>query len=247
MRRAAYSLHRAFDPAAPAIFRMDRHYFLYALSGTMRLEADGQRWTLPPARAALIAANHPVEITLLTRLTSASVLFDTAALSPRAALTVFDMSPLARELVSACRAWGEDRLPDAYAQLLFRMLAAEIQRLSETPSPCVLPRPTSKALSRALDLMEAALANRPDFAAIANAIGVSPRTLGRRFQEEIGMSWREALRRTRIVRAVELLASTSMTVTEISLETGYESVSAFNSAFRDLIRMTPTAYRKSLL
>lgn len=246
MQPAAYCVYREFEPSSATAFCMDRHYFLYALSGTMRLEAGGQRWTLPPARAALISADHPIEVTLLSRLTSASVLFDPATISPQAALTVFDVSPLARELVGACRAWGADRSQNGYAQLLFRMLAAEIQRLSETPSPCVLPRPTSKALARAMDITEAAIANQPDFGAIAGAIGMSPRTLARRFQDEIGMTWREVLRRIRIIRAIELLASTAMTVTEVSLETGYGSLSAFNSAFRDLTGMTPTAYRKSL-
>lgn len=247
MLPAAYCVHRSFDPAGPATCCADRHYFLYAFEGVMRLEADGQRWTLPPARAALIAANHAVQVTLVSHLTSASVLFDAAMMSPRAPLAVFDVSPLAQELVGACRNWNEARPQDGYARLLFRMLAAEIERLAETPSPCVLPRPVSRALARALELTEKAIAHQSDFGAIARAVGLSPRTLARRFQDEMGMTWREAQRRIRVIRAVELLASTGMTVTEVSLETGYRSLSAFNSAFRDLMGVPPSMYRRTMM
>ena len=75
MHPDAYCFHKTFEPSGPSQFAMDRHYLLYALEGTLRLEADGKSWTLPPARAALITAGHPVTITVLSRLTSASVLY----------------------------------------------------------------------------------------------------------------------------------------------------------------------------
>jgi AraC-like DNA-binding protein len=59
------------------------------------------------------------------------------------------------------------------------------------------------------------------------------------------MTWSEALRRIRIIRAVEALAGTEAPVTEIALEVGYSSISAFNAAFRDLTGKSPTEYRAS--
>ena len=51
---------------------------------------------LPPARAALIAAGETVTISTLTRLESASVLFEPGFMAaPKLPLCVFDMSPLA--------------------------------------------------------------------------------------------------------------------------------------------------------
>jgi AraC-like DNA-binding protein len=60
------------------------------------------------------------------------------------------------------------------------------------------------------------------------------------------MTWREALRRIRIIRAVELLADGDMQVTEAALAVGYSSLSGFNAAFRDLMDMNPSDYRASL-
>ena len=57
------------------------------------------------------------------------------------------------------------------------------------------------------------------------------------------MTWRAALRRLRVLRAIELLAETDRPVTQIAIGVGYRSLSAFNAAFRDLIGQSPTEYR----
>jgi AraC-like DNA-binding protein len=244
----AYCLHREFAPEGPIPFEVDRHYLLYASSGTMRLGAVGRRWTLPPARAALIAAGQPVQVTILTQLTSASVLFARRFMPAPPAVTVFDVSPLARALIGECREYGSDDGPlPPYGQSLFEMLATVVLRLVETPSPLSLPLPTSEPLRRALDLTEAAVSDAPTFSEIAHQTGQSPRALSRRFADEMGMTWRQALCRIRMMRAVEALAGSDAPVTEIAFQVGYNSVSAFNSAFRDLLGVSPTQYRESFL
>lgn len=48
-----------------------------------------------------------------------------------------------------------------------------------------------------------------------------------------------------MMRAVEALAGSDSPVTEIAFLVGYNSVSAFNAAFRDLLGVSPTQYRES--
>ena len=240
----AYCFHREFAPEGPLPFRMERHYLLYAERGTMRLEAAGQRWLLPPARAALIAAGEPVSVTILTQLSSASVLFDPASMPAPPAVTVFDMTPLARALVTECLPYGPDLsvLPP-YAASLFQLLATVALRLTESPSPLSLPIPTTEPLHRALALTEATSSDDLTFTDVAYRTGQSPRALSRRFAEEMGMTWRQALCRIRMMHAVEALAGSDMPVTEVAFLVGYNSVSAFNAAFRDLLGVSPTQYR----
>jgi AraC-like DNA-binding protein len=202
---------------------------------------------LPPARAALIAANHPIIIAKLTPVTTASVLFAPDIMpAPGQAISVFDLSPLARELIGECRVWGPDtETLTSYARRLFDTLAAVVLKLSETPCPFVMPVPSSEALERALSLTEVQAGGNPSFASIARATGQSTRALARRFADEMGMTWRQALQRLRLMRAVEALATTDAPVTEIALDVGYNSLSAFNAAFRELVGTSPTAYRRS--
>lgn len=241
----AYCFYREFEAAGPAPFRMDRHYLLYALSGTLRLEARGARWTLPPARAAFIPAGQEITVSILTRTVSASALFcpDFHDSFPDE-LAVFDMTPLAKELVRECLDWGPETGPlTEYARSIFQTLATVTSRLALEPSSCWLPVPKSRALQQALELTEERLAKEPCFDEIAAECGQSPRSMARRFASELGMTWREVLRRMRVIHAIEALATTDQSITEVSLESGYNSLSAFNAAFRELMGQTPSEYR----
>ncbi len=248
MQPDAYCFHRSFEPAAPSDFEVDRHYLLYALEGTVRLEADGHRWTLPPARAALIRAGHPISITVLSKLTSASVLFAPDFMAtPRRVLTVFEMSPLARELVRECRDWGSESGPlTPYARRIFETLADVVQQLAQVPSTCVLPSPSSPQLIKAVALTEELAHGDPSFEEIAAKSNQSTRALARRFASEMGMTWREVLRHVRIMKAVEELATTDAQITQVALSVGYGSLSGFNAAFRQHMQMTPSAFRESV-
>jgi len=240
----AYSFVRTFAPEPPRRFEVDRHYLLYATRGALRLTAAGRSWSLPPARAALIQARTPIDIALPQAATTCSALFATDfGPAPPAPLAVFELTPLARELVVACGVYGADAAWDAHAEALFRALQAVTWRLAEAPSPTFMPVAKSAALARALALTEAELVEPPSFEALAATVALSPRSLARRFADELGMTWREALRRLRLIRAIEALAASDEPVTDIAFAVGYSSLSAFNAAFRDLTGLSPTAYR----
>jgi AraC-like DNA-binding protein len=247
MTRKAYSFVRTFAAEPARDFRTDRHYLLCASAGALRLEAQGRSWLLPPARAALIEAGRTIRVSIPRPATTASVLFDTGfAPPPPGPLTVFDLSPLARALVAECGAWGDGDEPlPAYAETLFAALAAVTWRLAEQPSPAVVPVGRTPELRRALRLTEERLECELRFEDLAREVGLAPRSLARRFSDETGMTWRAALRRMRLLRAIEELAAGDTPVTKIAFMVGYSSLSAFNAAFHELTGRTPTEYRAS--
>ncbi|MDF2698207.1 MAG: AraC family transcriptional regulator [Labilithrix sp.] len=55
----AFGLAEELETFTSHEHRHDKHQLLYAASGTMTLTASGQRWLLPPQRAAWIAAGTP--------------------------------------------------------------------------------------------------------------------------------------------------------------------------------------------
>lgn len=245
--RTAFSFVREFEPAPAQRLCVDQHYLLYASRGTLRLDVDGMRWSLPPARAALIRAGQPIEITIPQRSTTASVLFDTTfAPPPPAHLTVVTMTPLCRVLVTECSRWGDADAPlDDYATAMFRALAEATWALAAHPSPARMPSGRSPEVRRAVTITAEQLADAPDFESIAAEVGLASRSLARRFEQELGMTWRATLRHLRVLRSIELLAGSDRSVTSIAMDVGYSSLSAFHAAFRDLIGQTPTEYRSS--
>jgi len=245
--RQAYSFVRTFAPEPVRELCVGQHYLLCASAGALRLEAQGRTWVLPPARAALIEAGRAIQVGIPQPVTTASVLFDTAFTAvPPAPLTVFDLSPLARALVAECAAWGESDEPlDAYAEAMFAALATVTWRLAGRPSPVAVPSGRSPELRRALRLTEQRLAADISFQDVAAGVGLAPRTLARRFEDETGMTWRAVVRRMRVLRAVEELAAGDAPIAKVAFAVGYSSLSAFNAAFRELTGRSPTEYRAS--
>lgn len=213
----------------------------------MRLEASGRRWSLPPARAALIAADEPLVITIPHRILCCSVLFSPKDYKkPPRPLTVFEISPLARELVLECRAYGPELSAlDSDAKLMFDTLFMLVERLSKHESPAWIPSGKSAPVRKALAVTEAKLTDELVFDQVASAVHTSPRTLARRFSDELGMSWHTVRRRLRMIKATEALVETPDSITEIAFSIGYASSSAFNTAFRDFAGMTPKEFRAS--
>lgn len=243
--REAFAFARDFAAAPPSELRVDQHYLLCASAGSLRLEARGTSWVLPPARAALIAAGEAIQVAIPQPVTTSSILFDPCfAPEPPQPLTVFDLSPLARALVSECVAWPDSEEPlTPYARSVFGALVAVAWRLALRPSPVTVPAGQSLELRRALAITGERLADDVRFEDVADGVGLAPRSLARRFEDECGMTWRAVLRRMRVLRAIEDLAVTGQSVTTIAHAVGYTSLSAFNAAFRDLTGRTPTEYR----
>ena len=243
---AAYCFYKVFAPEAPKAIQFDRHYLLYAAKGVMRLEAEGKSWVLPPSRAAWLAADTPIKMSFSKPVTCCSVLYKLDDIpAPNAACTVFEMTPLSREMILGCRAWGPGKdAHEALAGPMFKALAALCRKLAEQPCNTWIPTGRSESYQRAIAHTFAHLDAELSLNEVATAACVSERTMARRFAEEAGMSWRQVQRKMRMIRAMELLAEEAMPVTEVALAVGYGSQSAFNAAFKAFTGQSPTAYRR---
>jgi AraC-like DNA-binding protein len=240
-----YGLFQELAPFDAGWKSFPHHYLLYAASGTFHLEVAHVRWLLPPQRAALIAAHIPIHILSRTPVTCCSVIFAPAFLArPTHDCRVFTMSSMARQMIHYAMRWGVGRDPaDCTADRFFRVLADVCLELTAQPDQFWLPRAQSSELHHALTYALEHLADDMRFADIACAVAVSERTLARRFASELHMTWRQFIHRARMIRATELLAESSATVIEVAYATGFASVSAFTSAFRQFIGLTPRQFR----
>lgn len=79
---------------------------------------------------------------------------------------------------------------------------------------------------------------------VAQAVHISPYHLSHLFPQSTGSTFSEALLRIRIEKAKDLLKDTRLTISDVALETGFNSSSYFTRAFKKWEDMTPTEYRK---
>lgn len=246
---AAWAFQRQFsEPFDTGEKAFPHHYLLYASSGTFHLDLVGRSWLLPSQRAALIQCGVPVRIWTQAPVTSASVLFaPSESLQLDFDCRVFYVSELARNMVSYCMHWDQHTAAeDPSARRMFMALADVCLKLSQQPDKYWLPRAQSRELERALQFTRQHLNMSLQLADVAAAACVSERTLARRFAEEINMNWREYLRRARLIAAMERLNQRSDNIAQVALACGFESLGAFNAAFKAFTNTTPSGYRNRL-
>ena len=83
-------------------------------------------------------------------------------------------------------------------------------------------------------------------AEIAEALGFHPNYLMRLFRRVSGMTLLEYIAQQRVALAQRLLATTSLKVIDVAMESGFGSVCRFHTVFARLCGTTPRQYRACL-
>jgi AraC family transcriptional regulator len=155
---------------------------------------------------------------------------------------------LLRDLVLALRKEvqrGAEGSP-LYARALGAAMGAHLARrygaplLSEARRKGGLPGRRLQELRAYVEQHLSAPLHLPQLASLA---GSSVRQFARAFKESTALTPHQFVLLRRIERAKTLLASSSLTVSDIAAACGFASTSRFTSAFRRVTRSTPTAYR----
>jgi AraC family transcriptional regulator of adaptative response / DNA-3-methyladenine glycosylase II len=132
--------------------------------------------------------------------------------------------------------------------------------------PCLRCRPelapraaswSTEDASRILALQAARLIDEPDAwpqdgdggapgaAQIAARLGVSDRHLRRIFESQFGVSPLQYLQTRRLLAAKQLIADTTLPMTQVALASGFASVRRFNAAFLEHYGLNPSALRRA--
>ncbi|HEY4251952.1 MAG TPA: helix-turn-helix transcriptional regulator, partial [Roseomonas sp.] len=220
------------------------HQLVYAITGVLSVAVEGRSFVISPEQAVWLptGSRHRVGSLLGAEFRSLWLAEDAGDGLP-ADPTVFGVPPLLQALiVEAAAIEGE---PDAggYAGRVTALILDQLRRAR--PLPGALPWPRAGALVALCQALYANPADPKGPEAWGRDLGMSARTLARRFEAELGMSLRSWRRRLRLFKAVELLGG-GLGVTETALELGYGSTSAFVYAFRTDMGRSPQRYMRGL-
>ncbi|MFA7669615.1 MAG: helix-turn-helix transcriptional regulator [Burkholderiaceae bacterium] len=212
-----------------------RGQFLFAATGTMSVRTPGHAWLVPPSRALWIPADTEHAIDTYGDLHMRTLYLNAASAEklPQNCV-VLEITALLRELI--LRMTSPEMADDNEMLILVAQLA--VLEISKLPSCTLeLPLPTDPEL---LQLCERFLRN-PAHGAGPEQLAGSPRSLYRRFLAETGLSFVQWRKQACLLHAVRLL-SAGHPVTEVALELGYESPSAFSAMFRRSLGATPRTF-----
>ena len=101
---------------------------------------------------------------------------------------------------------------------------------------------TNRSMLRVRDTIDRAYGTDLDVEALARLASLSPDHLIRTFRSVFGETPHRYLQRRRIERAMNLLRSTDLDVTEVCLAVGFTSLGTFSRLFSAVVGEPPTAY-----
>ncbi len=213
----------------------DTHQIVHALNGVMRVSTNGGTWIVPPERGLWVPARTSHEIHCIGLLGLRTVYLDGDHQSFPSVVQVTVVSALMREIMVRVAEGAEPhQLPHLTALLVDEIAALTFESLH-------LPRAKDERIARLGVALLEDPADPTSLRSWASRLNLSPRTLIRRIKDETGMSFRELRRQTRILVALERL-SLGESVTNVAMDVGYDSPSAFTQAFRAVTGKTPSRY-----
>lgn len=244
------------DVAAPRPITMraqtipPRHYFpehahdwrqlVYAVEGALTVSADRQTFVISPEQAVWLPTGVPHTVGSLLGSEFRSLwISNEVGNSLPVRPTVLAVSPLLKALiVEAAEIDGKD-LNDGYPDRIAAMILDQLSRASKLSN--ALPWPRDRRLLALCETLYLDPSDERSAEDWAKELGMSSRTLTRRFEAELGSTLRSWKRKLRLFRAIEMLGG-GMSVTQTAVELGYASASAFVFAFRSEFGCSPFAH-----
>lgn len=211
-----------------------RAQLIHAIDGLMVASTAGGAWVVPKGHALWMPAGieHDVAMRGAVAMRTAYVRSDAAPGLPQDCRVLL-VTPLLEAALVALAAE-----PPAYDETgrgghLAAIVLDEIARAPATPF--ALPVPADPRLARLARSLIAAPGSGLDIDGWAEAVGVSRRTLTRRFRAETGLSFGAWRRRLRLLEAAARQAE-GEPVERIAAALGYRSAAAFRAMARRELR-----------
>jgi AraC-like DNA-binding protein len=241
------ALRRERLPAEASLVRPGALWVL-VLSGAVTLETAGDRRTILPGDAVLVASRtaHRLETDLVhgdLRRSVPSVPLPSPLVQRgfgeehRGVVTLVTTCPLSVE----CKA---DRFASAYAALIGAAILSLWHPADDTGQADGGRRPADDAqVAEVVAALAAEPGERWTLDRMAGLVHLSRSALTERFRRATGHSPMRMLREVRMNRARTLLTKQCLAVTRVAFEVGYGSVAAFSRAFTADHGVSPLAWR----
>lgn len=220
-----------------------RAQIIYQGTGVYRVNTAQGNWVVPPNQAIWIPSLVYHE-TFTNDSASARILFvdrSYTGVLPQECMVV-GVSPLLAELLVRAVRYGNDYPASGKEARLVEVMLDEFGSLEA--APLQLPLASDKRLRRVMDLLLEEPAEDRGIGELAALCGASSRTLARLFSKETGMTFAEWRKQLRLLEAIDRLGR-GQTVTQVALDMGYRSSSAFIAMFRRSLGAPPGLYLKS--
>ncbi len=219
-----------------------RGEFIYSFSGLLEVDVGGHGylvthqygvWLPPGQQRSCFNRQHARHISIyLPKMFCALLPGEHCAL---------EVDTLLRALLTQVfNSTGDDEQDDVGKRLL-RVLVDRLVHARSSGS--YLPHSADPVFGSLLSQLKQNPYDQRTFSDFALSLNLSERTLARRCQRDLGMTFLEWRQRLMVVESLAMLQQ-GQTVETIASVLGYKTASSFISMFRKLTHMTPNEYRR---
>ena len=220
-----------------------RAQLLYASAGVMTVTTGSGVWVLPPLRAMWVPALTEHQIRASGHLSMRTLYIKPDAVRDfPPSCRIVSVSALLRELIVYSTTLSRFYEPGSHAGRIMSLILDLIR--FRDPVPLDLPIPRDPRLRKIFDQMSGHPDDGRTIEEWGARVGATGRTLSRLFRAETGMTFHQWRQQLRLLAAMRLLGQ-GQPVTNIALDVGYSSLSAFVSVFRKALGVTPGRYFRS--
>lgn len=219
--------------------------FLHALNGVIRVDTVLGTWVVTANKGLWIPANATHSLRMTGNVQVRTLFVDPMA---RADLPndylLAQVPSLLKHLIVEAVSLPDVRMAGTREERIGELVLDELRRL--TADNFYLPKPTSDPLIALCHHIAERISHPWTASDAARYLGQSERTVSRKFQLELGLTFSEWLRQKRLLCALELLAS-GESVLDTALAIGYDSPSAFSAMFKSRTGLSPSEYYPSAI
>lgn len=217
------------------------YQLMYASEGILNVEFQNQIILVPPQKAVWLPpdCDHRVRTPIGAKFHS--LYFKPYLVEELGDKTkVLSISSLVRELILAI---GEitqfDMKLDDKGLRLTQVLIDQLSLQKDSDLSLLIP--SDKRLNKLVSCVIQEPSNALSLEDWSKEIALSSRTITRIFNKEVGTGFKEWRQKVRLLEAINLLEQ-GLSVTQVALEVGYQSPSAFTYAFKQVFEVSPLGY-----
>jgi len=217
------------------------YQLMYASKGVLNVEYQNQIMLVPPQKAIWLPPNCHHRVRVPVGAHFHSVYFRPDRVSELGNTSkVLSVTPLVRELILTVGELTQfEKVLDEKGLRLTQVLIDQLSLQADSTLSLLIP--SDKRLNALVTCIIQTPSHASSLEDWAKEIGLSSRTISRLFNKEVGMGFKEWRQKVRLLEAINLLEQ-GLSVTQVALDVGYQSPSAFSYAFKQVFDITPMGY-----
>jgi AraC-like DNA-binding protein/quercetin dioxygenase-like cupin family protein len=158
---------------------------------------------------------------------------------------IYPINDLLMEMIKYSESWDGHIVPGESRYLFLSVIKNILPEISDKRLPIALPFTENERMMPILEFVEKNISDSHSLQSISKQFGLSERSLSRLFQLTLDTTFLQYIKLLRMVRAIELMLQTDLSMSEIAYAVGYGSLPAFSNTFYQLTNFRPSEFKKN--